>query len=78
MSTTNVTTSSSRRIWAGIDVIVPAGAGGASMISGTRMKSELVADAYVSYSGTGPLTRTNERRGLAKWLHSAADWVWPF
>jgi flagellar L-ring protein precursor FlgH len=42
------------------------------------VQSELVADAYVSYSGTGPLTRTNERRGLAKWLHNAADWVWPF
>ena len=42
------------------------------------VESELVADAYVSYSGSGPLTRANERRGLAKWLHNAVDWVWPF
>ena len=42
------------------------------------VESELVADAYVSYSGSGPLTRANERRGLAKWLHSAVDWIWPF
>lgn len=42
------------------------------------VESELVADAYVSYVGTGPLTRANERRGLAKWLYNAIDWVWPF
>lgn len=42
------------------------------------VESELVADAYVSYAGTGPLTRSNERRGLAKWLYNAIDWVWPF
>lgn len=42
------------------------------------VESELVADAYVSYAGSGPLTRSNERRGLAKWLYNAIDWVWPF
>lgn len=42
------------------------------------VQSELVADAYVSYSGSGPLTRSNERRGLSKWLYNAVDWVWPF
>ena len=42
------------------------------------VESELVADAYVSYAGTGPLTRSNERRGLAKWLYNAIDWIWPF
>jgi flagellar L-ring protein precursor FlgH len=47
----------------------------------TRMntiESELVADAYVSYIGSGPLSRTGERRGLAGWLYNAIDWIWPF
>ena len=42
------------------------------------IQSELVADAYVSYSGSGPLTNTGKRRGLAGWLHRAVDWLWPF
>lgn len=42
------------------------------------VESELVADAYVSYAGTGPLSRTGERRGLAGWLYNAIDWIWPF
>ena len=48
---------------------------------GTRMntvESELVADAFVSYTGSGPLTDANRRRGLAHWLYSALDWLWPF
>lgn len=47
----------------------------------TRMntvESELVADAYVSYAGTGPISNTGRRRGLAGWLYSAIDWLWPF
>jgi len=47
----------------------------------TRMntvQSELVADARVSYVGEGPARKSLERRGLAKWLHSAVDWLWPF
>lgn len=42
------------------------------------VQSELVADARVSYIGHGPGRRATERRGLAKWLHSAVDWLWPF
>lgn len=47
----------------------------------TRMntvESELVADAYVSYVGSGPITDTSRRRGVAGWLYSAIDWLWPF
>lgn len=42
------------------------------------VESELVADAYVSYLGSGPLARTGKRRGLSGWLYNAIDWVWPF
>lgn len=42
------------------------------------VQSELVADAYVSYVGSGPMARTGERRGLAGWLYNAIDWIWPF
>ncbi len=41
------------------------------------VQSELVADAYVSSSGSGPLTRTHERRALGLCLRSAADWAGP-
>jgi len=42
------------------------------------VQSELVADARISYVGQGPGRRATERRGLAKWLHMAVDWIWPF
>lgn len=42
------------------------------------VQSELVADAHVTYSGTGPLTNATNRRGLSGWLHDALDWIWPF
>jgi flagellar L-ring protein precursor FlgH len=42
------------------------------------IQSELVADARVIYAGEGPGRRATERRGLAKWLHSFVDWIWPF
>ena len=42
------------------------------------VESELVANAYVSYAGSGPLTNANKRRGLAGWLYNAIDWLWPF
>lgn len=42
------------------------------------IESELVADARVSYSGSGPLTRATNRVGLAAWVHDALDWLWPF
>ena len=42
------------------------------------IESELVADAHVSYSGSGPLSRATRRRGLASWLHDAVMWIWPF
>jgi len=42
------------------------------------VQSEMVADARVTYSGTGPLTRATNRTGLAAWLYNAIDWLWPF
>jgi flagellar L-ring protein precursor FlgH len=42
------------------------------------VQSELVADARVTYSGSGPLTNATNRRGLSGWLHDALDWIWPF
>lgn len=42
------------------------------------VESELVANAYVSYAGSGPLTNANKRRGLSAWLYNAIDWLWPF
>lgn len=40
--------------------------------------SQSVADARISYSGTGPLTRATNRHGLGAWIHRALDWIWPF
>ena len=40
--------------------------------------SEQVAEARVSYSGTGPMTNSTRRRGFNGWLHRVLDWVWPF
>ena len=40
--------------------------------------SQSVADARISYSGTGPLTKATNRRGLGSWIHNALDWLWPF
>lgn len=48
------------------------------VLRNNTIESELVADAYVSYLGSGPLSRTGKRRGLAGWLYSAVDWLWPF
>ena len=48
------------------------------VLRNNTVESELVADAYVSYTGTGPITNSNRRRGLSSWLHSAVDWIWPF
>jgi flagellar L-ring protein precursor FlgH len=42
------------------------------------VQSELVADARVSYVGHGPSRQATQRRGLAAWLYSAIDWLWPF
>ena len=40
------------------------------------VQSELVADARVTYTGSGPLTRATNRTGLAAWLYNAIDWLW--
>lgn len=40
--------------------------------------SELVANAKVAYTGTGPLTNSTNRRGLGGWIHDAISWIWPF
>jgi flagellar L-ring protein precursor FlgH len=42
------------------------------------VESELVADARVSYSGSGPISNIGKRRGLGAWVSSAIDWLWPF
>jgi flagellar L-ring protein precursor FlgH len=42
------------------------------------VESELVADARVTYTGSGPMTRATNRVGLSGWLHDAIDWLWPF
>lgn len=40
--------------------------------------SELVANAQVSYQGTGPLTNSTNRTGIGAWFHDAIGWLWPF
>ena len=40
--------------------------------------SELVANAKVSYVGSGPLTNSTNRQGIGGWLHDAWAWLWPF
>jgi flagellar L-ring protein precursor FlgH len=42
------------------------------------IESELVADARVSYVGSGVLTKTTNRTGIGGWLHSTLSWIWPF
>ncbi|MCA8980864.1 MAG: flagellar basal body L-ring protein FlgH [Planctomycetes bacterium] len=42
------------------------------------IESELVANARVSYSGSGPLTRSTNRHGIGGFLHDAFIWLWPF
>ena len=46
--------------------------------SDNSVQSELVADARVNYSGSGPLTRATNRHGLGGFLHDALAWLWPF
>lgn len=48
------------------------------VLRNNTVESELVADAFVSYTGTGPISNANRRRGVAGWLYSAVDWIWPF
>lgn len=40
--------------------------------------SELVADARVSYVGSGPLTKSTNRYGIGGFIHDAIGWLWPF
>lgn len=42
------------------------------------VKSELVAQAHVSYTGEGDLTNTTNRVGLGGLIHRAIVWLWPF
>lgn len=46
--------------------------------AGNTIDSELVAEATVSYSGTGPMTNATNRTGIGKLFHDAIAWVWPF
>jgi flagellar L-ring protein precursor FlgH len=45
---------------------------------GNTVESELVADAKVSYTGTGPATESTNRVGLGGMIHTAIVWLWPF
>jgi flagellar L-ring protein precursor FlgH len=48
-------------------------------ISSTNtIDSELVAEATVTYSGTGPLTNATNRTGIGAMFHDAISWLWPF
>jgi flagellar L-ring protein FlgH len=40
--------------------------------------SELVAEAVVTYSGAGPMTKATNRQGLGGMFHDAIAWIWPF
>ncbi|MFT5285208.1 MAG: flagellar L-ring protein precursor FlgH [Planctomycetota bacterium] len=40
--------------------------------------SEKVADARVSYAGSGPLTDATNRTGFAAFVVDALRWLWPF
>ena len=42
------------------------------------VQSELVADARITYTGTGPMTRATNRHGLGGFIHDALAWLWPF
>jgi len=42
------------------------------------IESEMVANAKVSYTGSGPMTRATNRHGLGGWLRAAFAWIWPF
>ena len=42
------------------------------------IESELVANAEVTYRGTGPMTDSTNRRGLGGFIHGAISWLWPF
>ena len=46
--------------------------------SDNSVQSELVADARITYSGSGPMTRATNRHGLSGFLHDALAWLWPF
>lgn len=43
-----------------------------------QIASEKVADAKISYMGSGELTRTTNRSGLGRLIHGFLSWVWPF
>jgi len=42
------------------------------------IQSELVADARVSYTGNGPLTKSTNRTGISGWFRDVLAWIWPF
>ena len=48
------------------------------ILQNNTVESELVADAKVSYTGTGPATESTNRVGLGGMIHSAIVWLWPF
>jgi flagellar L-ring protein precursor FlgH len=40
--------------------------------------SELVANARVTYRGSGPMSEHTKRYGLGSFVHRAIAWMWPF
>ena len=48
------------------------------ILPNNTIQSELVADAYVSYTGEGHLTDSTQRYGLGGAIHRFVAWLWPF
>lgn len=46
--------------------------------SDNTIQSELVAEARVSYVGSGEMTQTTSRLGLGAFIHDVLAWIWPF
>ncbi len=42
------------------------------------IESQLVAEAKISYQGTGDLTDSTNRSGIGRFFHSVIAWFWPF
>ncbi len=46
--------------------------------SDNTVLSQNVAEAFVSYTGDGEMTRTTNRYGLGRLIHNTIGWLWPF
>ncbi|MFT5462957.1 MAG: flagellar L-ring protein precursor FlgH, partial [Planctomycetota bacterium] len=48
------------------------------VLPNNTIESQLVAEAKISYQGTGDLTNSTNRTGVGRFLHSVISWFWPF